>query len=190
MKTNFLKTIKNSIKYWWIHILTGVFFIITGIYTISSPAASYFALATIFSLTFLASGIMEVFYAISNREEIDGWGWVLVFGILTTMVGIMMLLNPMLSEISLPFYVGFVLMFRSFNAIGFAMELKNYNDNSFNGLLFMGVLGAILSFFMIFNPVFGGLTIVFWTGMGFIVLGAFSIYLATRLKKLKNHLDD
>lgn len=188
MATNFLKTIKSTIKYWWIHLLIGILFIVTGIYTFTSPLESFMALTIIFSITFLFSGILEIFYAISNREEIDGWGWTLVLGFLTTVVGFMLVRNPALSMATLPLYVGFVIMFRSFNAIGLGMDLKNYGGNT-SSLIFLGVIGVILSFFMIFNPVFGGMTIVYWTGLSFLILGGFSVFLALRLKKLKNKLD-
>jgi len=46
------------------------------------------------------------------------------------------------------------------------------------------VLGILLSFLMIFNPAFGGLSIVLWTGFAFLASGALSIVFALRLRKL------
>ncbi len=187
MSANFIKTIKNSIKYWWVHLLVGILFILTGIYTFTSPLESYLALAIFFSVTFLVSGLMEIFFAISNREEMDGWGWALVMGILTTIVGGMLVQNPALSMATLPLYVGFIIMFRSFNAIGVAMDLKHYGANS-GSLTLLGVLGVILSFFMVFSPSFGGMTIVVWTGIGFLTLGILGVLFSFKLKQLKDKL--
>lgn len=169
--------------------LTGLLFIVTGVITFANPQGSYLALAIFFSVAFLVGGIFEIIFAISNRKEIDGWGWTLVLGILTAIVGGMLVARPDVSMATLPFYVGFVLMFRSFSAIATAMDLKNYGILDWGNMMVLGVLGTLFSFFLIFNPVFGGLTIVFWTGIGFLVLGIYSIYMSFRLRKLKRTVE-
>ena len=81
--SNFFKTVKNTVKYWYIPLIIGLTFIGTGIYTLVSPLESYVALSIIFSLSFLFSGLAEMVFSVANRDEIDNWGWTLAFGILT-----------------------------------------------------------------------------------------------------------
>lgn len=109
-----------------------------GIYTLTSPQESYLALSVLFSLTFIASGVSEIYFAISNREALDNWGWILFFGIISFIIGILMIANPALSMITMPFYVGFLVLFRSIAGISFALDLKSY-----------GVLGLLFSFILI-----------------------------------------
>ena len=184
--SNFLKTVTNTVKYWYIPLIVGLIFIGIGVYTIISPLKSYLALSILFSLSFLFSGISEIIFSISNRKEIDNWGWTLTFGILTFLLGVLLVINPVISITTLPIYVGFVMLFRSIMGISYALELKNYGVLDWGNLMVLGILGLLFSFVLIWNPLFAGMTIVFWTGLAIISGGAFSVYLSFKLKKIKS----
>ena len=184
MKT--LKTVRNSVKNWYILLIVGLIFLGAGIYCFVSPAESYLALALLFGWSFLISGAIEIVFSISNRDELENWGWTLIFGILTFLVGILLLARPGITMITLAFSLGLLVMFRSIGAISFALDLRNYAENSGWGtLLFFGILGVIFSFLLLWNPAFAGLTIVIWTGLALVTAGIFSIYLSLKLRKLK-----
>jgi uncharacterized membrane protein HdeD (DUF308 family) len=114
----------------------------------------------------------------------EGWGWDLSLGILSLLVGILMLIHPEISMVTLPFFVGFVLLFRSIMAIGVSLELRNYYILDWGYLLAIGIIGTMFSLILLWNPAFAGLSLVMWTALAFIALGAFSIYLSLKLKKL------
>ena len=86
--------------------------------------------------------------------------------------------------ITLPFYVGFTLLFRSISGIVSAYEMKQYGILDWGTLMVTAVLGLIFSFILIWNPVFAGINIVVWTAIVFLILGGFTIYLSFKLKKL------
>lgn len=189
MENQLFKNVKEAVNHWYLQLIIGIIMVATAIWTFKSPAASYLALSLVFSISFLISGLMEVIYAISNRKTIDHWGWSFVFGFITLLIGIMMITNPAISLVTLPFYVGFTLLFRSFGAIGLAFDLKNYGVLDWGTLLAIGILGAIFSFILLWNPILGGMTIVFWTGMLFLVTGIFSIYLSLKMRNLHKNWD-
>ncbi len=88
---------------------------------------------------------------------------------------------------TLAFYVGFVILFRSIAAISFAMDVKKYGSKNWGGLLAFGILGALFSFILIWNPVFAGMSIVILVALSFLFTGLFSIYFAFQLRKLHKH---
>ncbi|MBK0368767.1 HdeD family acid-resistance protein [Flavobacterium agrisoli] len=182
--SNFFKKVKNSVKYWYVPLIVGIIFIAVGIYTFMSPLASYLALSLFFSLSFLFGGGAEIIFAISNRKELDNWGWTLTFGIFTFLVGLLLINRPEISIVTLPLYIGFLVLFRSIAAVSYAIDLKNYGIKDANNLLILGILGIVFSFLLLWNPVFAGMTIVFWTGLALVTSGVFSIYLAIKLKKI------
>ncbi|HBH22923.1 MAG TPA: hypothetical protein DDY13_05810 [Cytophagales bacterium] len=184
--SSFLKTVTNTVKHWYIPLIVGLIFIGIGIYTLISPLESYLALSIIFSLSFLFSGLAEIIFSISNRNEIDNWGWTLAFGILTFLLGVLLIVNPAISMTTLPLYVGFIVLFRSIMGISYALELKNYGVLDWGNLMAVGILGVLFSLILIWNPVFAGYSIVLWTGLALIAGGVFSIYLSLKLKKIKN----
>lgn len=182
---HFVKTVTNTVKYWYIPLIIGIIFIGIGIYTLFSPLESYLTLSILFSLSFLFSGLFEIIFSISNRKEIENWGWTLAFGILTFLIGVLLIMNPELSMTTLPLYIGFVVLFRSIMGIGYALELKHYGLLDWGNLMVISILGLIFSLILIWNPLFAGFTIVFWTGLAIIFIGIFSVYLSFRLKKIK-----
>lgn len=181
---HFFKAVKSTIKHWYLPLIGGIILIIMGIWTFKEPAGSYAALAFLFSLSFIVSGLFETFFSISNREVIDNWGWQLVMGMITLIVGILMFLRPEISMLTLAFFVGFIVLFRSVNAIGVSLDLKNYGVKGWGTTMFLGILGIIFAIIMIWNPGLAGLSIVIWTAMALIIVGILSILVSLKLKKI------
>ena len=184
MRKSIFKTFTETIKHWYIPAIVGSIFIAVGIYTFASPATSYVALSILFSLSFLFAGLSEISFSLTNKNEMDNWGWMLAFGILTTVVGGLLLANPEVSMLTLSFYVGFLIIFRAISAISFSLDLKDYGIGDWGALMALGVIGLIFGVLMIWRPTFAGMTIVVWTGLAFITTGIFSLYLSFKLKKL------
>lgn len=184
MDSFILKSIKNALKHWYLLLIVGIFFVVVSIVVFTSPAGSLLALAILFSLSFLLGGLSEVIFSIVNRHQLTNWGWSLGFGIVTALVGLLLFLNPELSRATLIFYIGFIILFRSIAAISFAMDIKRYGSNGWGGLLTMGILGAIVAFILLWNPVFAGLSIVVLVALNFLFSGLFNIYFSFQLKKL------
>ncbi|MEK6481035.1 HdeD family acid-resistance protein [Catalinimonas sp. 4WD22] len=186
MNTLSLKTAVNSVKHWYIPLVVGILLILVGIYVFTTPTASYLALSVVFSLSFLVSGILQVIFSVANRQEIDSWGWYLAGGVLYTLVGILLLARPEISLATLPFVVGFFVLFHSVNALGWAYDLKNMGIINWGNIATVSVLGIIFSFILLWNPLFAGLSLVFWTGIAFVFAGSGAIMVSLKLKKIKD----
>lgn len=184
MKSFFLKSIQDTIKYWYIPLIVGLFFVIVSIVAFTSPQSSLLALSILFALSFLFGGLSEIVFSIVNRNRMQNWGWSLAFGIITLVVGISLTVHPALSLNVLAFYIGFLFLFRSVAAFSFALDVKRYGSKNWGGLLALGIIGAIFSFILILNPVFAGMSIVVLVSLSFLFTGLFSIYLSFQLRKL------
>ncbi|MET3035363.1 DUF308 domain-containing protein [Chryseobacterium sp. NRRL B-14859] len=182
---NLFQTFTNTVKHWYIPLIFGILFLIFGIYVFSVPLATYVTLSIFFSVSFLFSGITEIFFSLQNSKSLQGWGWFLVSGLLTTAIGIYLIAYPQISMSILPFVVGFTLLFRSFQLLGFAFDLKSMKIMSWGNVALASVGGIIFSLLLIFNPVFTGISLVTLTGVSFIFLGIASIMLALDLRKVK-----
>lgn len=184
MQTLFLKTVKDVIKYWYIPLLVGLFFVVVSIIAFSSPMSSLLTLSVLFALSFIFGGLSETVFSFLNRDRLESWGWTLAFGVVTVVVGVLLLSNPALSITTLAFYIGFIILFRSVSAIGFAMDIKKHGSRHWAGLLILGILGAVFSFVLIWNPVFAGLSVVMLVALSFLTAGLFSMVLAFQLRQL------
>ncbi len=172
-------------RQWYLILILGIILIIVGIWVFSTPVLSYATLSLLFAVSFFVTGILEIVYAISNRKEMNNWGWSLVGGIIDLLIGILLMALPLTAMMFLAFYVGFGILFRSVMAIGKAIDLKKLKVGDWGYLLFIGILGLLFSFILIWNPLFAGFTIIFYTGMAFIIMGIFQIFLSLRLRKVK-----
>lgn len=183
----FFNSIRKAIKHWYLPLLVGLFFIVISIIVFTSPMTSFVALALLFSISFLLGGIAEIIFALTNRDQLRNWGWTLGFGILTTLVGILLILNTELSMSVLAFYIGFLVLFRSIAAISFAVDVKRYGGTQWGSLMVFGILGAIFAFILLWNPVFAGLSIVVFAGLSIFFSGLFNIYFALQLRKIHRY---
>lgn len=185
--TTILKTFTNSVKHWYLPLILGIIFIIFGIYVISTPVETYLTLSILFSISFIVSGLLDIFFSVQNSKALSGWGWYLVSGLLSLAIGIYLLAYPAISVSILPFVVGFALLFRSFQLLGFSFDLKDAQITNWGTLAIVSVLGIILSILLISDPVFSGISIVSLTAASFIFTGVASVILAFNLKKVKNY---
>ena len=187
MGTTFFKTIKNTVKHWYLPLIVGILLVIMGLYMFSIPQATYLSLVLFFSASFLVFGIMELVFAIQNKDNLDNWGWYLVGALIDLFVGIILFFQPQVAFVALPYFVGFSLMFRSVQGIGFAFDLKSYGVLQWGNLALISFLGLIGSVILILNPVLAGISLVVITAVAFIFSGISAIILAFNLKKLKNY---
>jgi len=181
-----IQQITGTIKNWWLFLLFGVLLIVFAIWIFMTPLESYVGLAFAFSFLVFANGISHIYFSISNRQVLEGWGWYLANGIMELLIGLVLIIYPELSVTSLPFIVGFWLMFKSGFIIGTAFDLRRYGVLDWGYLLLLGITVGILSFVMILHPVFGAFTIVGWTATAFLFFGITNIMLGLKLKKIKS----
>jgi uncharacterized membrane protein HdeD (DUF308 family) len=184
MENQIIETAKNAVKHWYLSLILGILFILVGIWVFRTPVESYIALSVIFSVTCFVSGIFETIYSVANRKELHNWGWILAVGIIDLLLGFWLISSPLVSMALLPLFAGFMLIFLSMTAMGFAFDLKTFAMKGWGWLLALGILGVIFSFILFWNPLFAGLTIVVYTGCAFITIGVFRIILSFKLKQL------
>jgi len=101
MGNKIFKTIESAIKYWYLPLIVGVLLIVLGIWTLTTPLESYIMLSIVFAVGFLLSGILEMIFALGNRHK--SWGWSLALSILSIIIGLLLVLNPAISMMTLPF---------------------------------------------------------------------------------------
>lgn len=178
-------TIANAIKHWYIPMIIGLLFIIFWGYIFTVPLEAYMTLSILFSVSFIISWVLEIFFAIQNRKELDSWAWYLTAWVFGLIVWILLLINQETSMAILPFVVGFVLLLRSVQLMGIAFDLKKYKVIRWWNLAIIGVIGIVISILLILNPTFTGISLVVLTALGFIILWVALIVLSFDLKKVK-----
>ena len=177
-----VKTIKN----WWVFTLTGILFILGAGYVLYAPKESYVALTWLFSILITANGLSGIYFSVSNRKYLDGWGWYLTGGILELIFGIALLSYPEMSMIIFPIYTGFWLLFRGIQTIAASFDLKQYGVLDWGWIMLFGVMITMIGSFMVMFPIFGFFNIIYLASLGLFILGVSNISFSLKLKKIKS----
>jgi uncharacterized membrane protein HdeD (DUF308 family) len=185
MENQDLEPVNENIRHWYVRLILGIVFIVIAVWVFMTPKEVFAALAILFSFTFLITGAIEIISSIIYRKEIKSWGWSLTTGILDFLVGVILISRPGYSMLILALLVGIVVLYRSIIAIIWALKLKKADIFNWQSLLVIGLIGTIFAVILLFNPFLAGLTIVFFTGISFLSIGAFQIYFALVLRKMK-----
>jgi len=182
--------VAHSIKNWWVFLIVGIVFIIGSIQMFRNPAESFVGLASFFSVLILIAGILTIFYAFANKEDIENWGLFLAGGVLDILVGFILLKYPGVTMVLFSVFVGFWLMFRGVFMVSGAFKMKKDGIDNWGWVLFFGILTTIFAFFAIINPLVGASYLVFTLAFAFLLLGIGNIFLSLQLKKVKGRVGD
>ncbi len=185
-----LDSISTGIRNWWWFIIKGVLLVVAGGAIFSRPLEGYVGLSILFSIVILGSGFTQVFFATANSGVLKGSGWTLASGILDVIIGAWLLTYPVITMATIPFIVGFWLLFKAFYLVGASFDLKSIGLPGWGWLLAGGILVLILGFFVLRYPGAGAISIVYVSGSAFIMAGIGNIYLALRFKSIKNTAKD
>lgn len=178
--------IGNTVKYWWVYLLSGILLLITSFYVFRYPVASYLSLSIFLGYAILFYGVFQIVFSISNRESVAGWVWQLVMGIIDVLLGIYLIANPGISMATLPFIVGFWVILRSFSLFSFPSFMPEVSKGTKTWLVIGGIVIFILGLLIIFNPAFGMVTIITFTGAAFFLAGVYNIMLSFGVKNIKD----
>jgi len=190
MRNDLFFSVKQAVKYWWVSPIIGIIAIILGMWCIANPGATLAVLGALFIAGFLISGIFEIIFAFSNKDTLKGWGWTLASGIIDVLFGFILLAIPVGTIAVLLFFVGFWVMFQSIWGIGSSIELQRNGIRGWGWILALGILGLILSFILIVNPVFAAEFIIYLLAVTLLFYGIMRIYYGFRLKSLHKELDE
>ena len=188
--SNLIEDIQYNVKNWWWYLVSGLLFIATGIVIFASPAASYVNLSIVFSILMIGSGFSQIVFSSANSKVLRGWGWTLVSGIIDVALGTYLLLYPAVTMATLPFFVGFWLIFRSFYLMGSAFDLKALGVRGWGWVLFGAIVVLVLGGVIVYYPAAGVVSIIAFSGSAFIVGGFMNIYLAFLLKAVKGEVKE
>ncbi len=181
---------KKAIKYWWLLLLLGIAIFITGITVFAYPAESYISMAVVFGLLMLFSGIFQVILAGSNKNYITGRGWMLAGGIIEILLGLILTFNVALSAATLPIFLGFWLLFRSFSLIGLGSDMSSVGIRGAGWTIATGILLLICSIIVLAQPfIFGMQMVVIWVGISFLMAGISTSAFAIQLRSVHKHFE-
>ena len=117
--------IRKVARHWWVVLLEGLAGILVGIIALVYPLAT--AGAVLFLIAFWAvfTGVMEIAAAIYLRQVIDNEWLLILTGILSIILGILLVAFPLAGGVALVFMIGFYAVFFGVMMIIFGFEIRS-----------------------------------------------------------------
>ena len=137
-------------KHDWGLIIAGVLLIICSIFFLMAPGLALVTITVIAGAAFLVSGVFDIINYFRFRTSMNLSGWALAYGALDIVLGILFLVNPLVSAGALAWFIGaFFIVFGVFEVVG-AFKVRNMGASMWGWMLFSGIVGALcgLTFFI------------------------------------------
>lgn len=142
-----LKKINNYI---YSSIFISIIFLILGIICIINPSTSFDIISTIIMLGFIINGIVLIIidYKINSIFVIN-----FLYGILSLILGLVLLFHPDTLKVILPFGVGIWFMISGLTNIKFSMYIKEESIGYMILTVIMSIISILCGFILILKPV-------------------------------------
>ncbi len=178
----------NFSRSWWLAMLTGIVLFIIGLLVFGYPGQSYIAMSLVFGIVILVSGIVQLVMAASERN-LPARGWVITGGIIEAIIGLILTFYPAVSAATLPYFLGFWLIFRGINLLSLTTGMRANNIPGMGWTIFLAVLLFVCAVFILLNPIVYGIgAVVIWVGVSFIVAGVSLFIFSFQLRNIRNRV--
>ena len=154
-----------------ITVLTGLLFIIGGVYLITNTGVTFLSVAFVVGLMFIIAGIIECLsYAGYRGKNLDK-SWVLIDGLTTFILGWLILQNKISAEAFVPMILGFWVIVTGIRNLVVAWEHVKKKTNFFYDHLIIGIVNLIYGIYVFFNSDLLNLTNIMIIGLCIVVQG-------------------
>ncbi|PXY34819.1 hypothetical protein DI005_00635 [Prauserella sp. PE36] len=108
----------------WPSYVIGALWIIVGIVALVWPGITLLALAVVVGVGFVVAGVGQIGAALTWRRGLPMWGLWLTLGILTLLIGVIALVWPGLTILTLAIWLGIGLLLRGLGTLWFSLQLR------------------------------------------------------------------
>ena len=111
---------------WWLMLLAGIINIVAGIICIANPGITALFFVVLMGVSWLVTGLIEIYAAISLRKEITNEGWLALAGVLSVLSGLFLIFRTEEGALALVWLIaGFAIVF-GIILILLALKAKNW----------------------------------------------------------------
>jgi uncharacterized membrane protein HdeD (DUF308 family) len=150
---------------WWLVLLAGLLSVVAGVVVLFKPGDSLATLAVIAGIFILVDGILEL--GSSFMRSTANRGMTAVLGVLTVVVGVLLIRHPIGGVAAVALLIGIWLI--AIGVIRFVVAFDEYEHRAWHALA--GALELIAGIVIVANPDIGFATLAILVGIGFIANG-------------------
>lgn len=166
-------------------IMTSILLLILGILLVFESEATIYTISYIVGAILICAGAYALirFFTNSKKNTNSVIGLDVLYGIVTIILGGLIIKNPGAIGSLLPIVLGIAIIVSSANKIQYAFSLKNGDNDLWKTTMIISVVGTICGVVLLFNPFAGAVLIMRIVGIFIIIyaiLDAVSTFIIKR----------
>jgi len=174
-------------RYWWMTLLRGVLWILFGVFIFVRPDISLVSLTLTFGVFAFIDGAINIWNALSGREESDNWWVLLLAGLAGVVIGVLTFKDPAATALALQFYIALWAVAIGLLQIVAAIWLRKEIEGEF-WLALSGIASIVFGTLVVARPAAGALAIL-WLIAGYaIVFGVMLVVFAISVRNFADRL--
>ena len=171
--------VTRSSRYWGWMAAEGVLGIVVGIVALFLPGLAILSAAFFLGIGLIIQGIIEISVAVRAGTGVTGRGWLVAFGVLTLIAGILVVFNPGGGILVLVYAL--ILWFLMAGVHDLLVASSTSEHRGWN--IGLGVLSVLVAVILLFSPGTAVGVIALFIALGFLLRGAADIGLALAMRR-------
>ena len=187
MKNIMNKIFKSSI-------LGALALVVLGILLIFESEATIVTISYAIGGILVAIGVLALLKFYKEVKENDDTGMDAVYGIISVILGIIVISNPKAVASIIPIVMGLIIILNSGTKLQYSVELKKNNNNLWKSTMILSLISTFCGVLLIFNPFKGAAFLTKLIGFLILLYAVLDIIstitIKNTLKKIKTAIND
>ena len=152
-------------------VISGILFIVAGVYIIAKDGITFLAVAFLIGVLFMVGGVIECLSHSSYRGDGEDRTWVLTDGLTTFVLGALIILEKISADAVVTQVLGLWVLIAGIRNVVRAWEHLEVRNSFFYDHLIVGVLNLLVGLYVFFNADIFNLTAITLVGLCIVVQG-------------------
>lgn len=170
-------------KFFKSSLITSILLLVLGGLLIFESEATIVSISYIIGGILIALGIVALISYIRNKRSIANTDLDIIYGIVTIILGTLIITHPKALASIMPFVLGISIVISSAGKVQTALELKKTENDAWVMTIIVALLSTICGLILIFNPFAGATMIMQVVGIFIIIYAILDIISTLTIKK-------
>lgn len=162
--------------------VAGGLLVLAGVWCFAHPGVTFLSLAFVLGCAMVFSGLCNILCFFVTRKHNESAAWLLADGILTSILGVIVLQNLLITDSFLILFFGMWIMFTGCLRIVAAIGLRKAKTPGWLWGLLAGALCVLAGVYAFIDPLIAGLAMVVLLGVFFILQGVNMVIVGLQMK--------
>lgn len=164
-------------------VCSSILFIVVGLFLILKPDTTITMISYTLGAIIMVTGVIFLIKYFSNRNQLGIFSGDLVYGVMSTIFGLILILNPTALAKIIPFILGIWIIISSVTKIQYSLQLKSYDNKAWVSTMIIAAVTFIWGLLLLFDPFEGAMVITQIIGIFILVYAVLDLVEISIIKK-------